>query len=78
MKKKANEIKEYQACWYEDDDAFSRGDMKDFRSFDTKDERDAYVDELNAGKKTGFIQLLWKSNPNAAIDFPVGAEPVRA
>lgn len=70
------DIKEYQACYYEDDGAFMAGDMEDFASFDTPEECNKYINELMSSKTDGFIQLLLKSNPNYAEDFKVGSEPI--
>ena len=58
--KKENTIKEYQACYYKDEDAFMNGDMKKFRSFDTSKECNDYIRELIKTNKQGFIQLLLK------------------
>lgn len=70
------EIKEYQACYYKNDGCFMNGEMSNFKSFDTPEECNKYIDELIAKKKAGFIQLLLKSNETYAEDFAIGDEPI--
>ena len=67
---------EYQACYYEDDLAFMDGDMKDFDSFDTPEECNDYINNLIKNNKSGFIQLLLKSDQNYAEDFAIGDKPI--
>lgn len=69
-------IKEYQACYYEDDAAFMDGDMKKFKSFDTPEDCNDYINKLIKTNKSGFIQLLLKSDPNYAEDFEVNSSPI--
>ena len=70
------EIKEYQACYYRNDSAFMNGNMTNFKSFDTVEECNKYIDELASKKKTGFIQLLLKSDELYAEDFAIGNTPI--
>lgn len=73
---KENTIKEYQACYYTDEDAFMNGDMKKFRSFDTPEECNDYIKKLAETNKQGFVQLLLKSDFCFAEDFAIGDSPI--
>ena len=65
-------VKEYQACYYRNDLYFMAGDFTCFKSFDTPEECNAYIDKLKRTHKKGFIQLLRKSDPFWEQNFEIG------
>lgn len=73
---KEKNIKEYQACYYKDEDAFMNGDMKKFKSFDTPEECNEYIKKLSETNEQGFVQLLLKSDFLYAEDFAIGDAPI--